>query len=214
MIHNNCENSNFEFFQTTLRAIEVNYSWLFHKLAWISLGGGVLFTQHGYPLDLFAQLLKEFKNRYNLEVYLEPGEAIVHNCGTLEVSVLDILDGSPPKCIVDASIESHFLDLLIYRYQASIEPNSGPYSYQIAGRSCLAGDIFGTFNFQEKLEVGSRISIKHAAAYSLVKKNWFNGLSMPSLVLKHHSGELECILTFNYHDFIQSHGCSLRCSAP
>ena len=103
---------------------------------------------------------------------------------------------------MDAGTEPHMLDLLIYRMEARTEPPaSGRHAYQVAGRTCLAGDVFGTFTFPEKLEVGSLIAFADAAAYTMVKKNWFNGLAMPSIVVRRLDGRVEVVRTFGYEDY-------------
>src|SRR5690606_8016648 len=132
----------------------------------ISLGGGIHFAEPGYPIDALAARLKAFAEHYGVQVYLEPGEAAVTHTATLEVTVLDVIHNEKKLAVVDASIEAHMLDLLIYRLDANIQPNSGPHRYMICGNSCLAGDIFGEFNFEEALQPGSRLSIQDAAGYT------------------------------------------------
>ena len=112
----------------------------------------------------------------------EPGEASITNTASLEVTVLDILDNGKKLAIVDSSVEAHMLDLLIYRIAGKMN-TTGPHEYQICGKSCLAGDIYGDFNFPEPLKVGDRLSIADAAGYTMVKKNWFNGVAMPAIAI-------------------------------
>jgi len=102
---------------------------------------------------------------------------------------------------VDSSIEAHMLDLLIYREEAKVAPNTGPHEYMICGKSCLAGDVFGTFRFAKPLEVGDRISIQDAAGYTMVKKNWFNGVAMPAIAIRELDGSIRCIREFGYADY-------------
>src|SRR5690606_33997631 len=173
MIHNNCENSDFSLFDRMLGEIEEKFGQLLHKAEWVSLGGGIHFTGENYPVDLFAERLKRFSGRYGVQVYLEPGEASITNSTTLEVCVLDKIYNGKDLVVVDSSIEAHMLDLLIYRENAKISPNVGPYHYMVCGKSCLAGDIFGEFDFPSELNVGDRLSIQDAAGYTMVKKNWF-----------------------------------------
>src|SRR5690606_8145460 len=140
--------------------------------------------------------------RYGVQVYLEPGEAAVTKSTTLEVSVLDTLFNGKHLAVVDSSIEAHMLDLLIYRENARIAPNSGAHPYIICGKSCLAGDVFGEFNFPQELKVGDRISVQDAAGYTMVKKNWFNGVNMPSIAVKELDGEINLVRAFSFDDYV------------
>lgn len=202
MFHNNCENSSLEKFSQLLDVIEEKFGELLHQVEWVSLGGGIHFTGEDYPLAAFCQRLKAFSDKFGVQVYLEPGEAAITNTTSLEVTVLDVLDRGKQLAIVDSSIEAHLLDLLIYRETAQLEPNTGSFTYQVCGKSCLAGDIFGEFNFEQPLKVGDRLSFQDTGGYTLVKKNWFNGVKMPAIVVKQLDGSLEEIKDFGYADFV------------
>ncbi len=204
MIHCNCENDSFDSFNTILGQIEERFGSVLERLDWVSLGGGIHFTGEGYPLDALADRLKAFAERYSIQVYLEPGEAAVTQSTTLEVSVLDTLNNGKDIAVVDASIEAHMLDLLIYRLEAKVKPNAGGYVYMVAGKSCLAGDIFGEFRFDGPLKVGDRISIQDAGGYTMVKKNWFNGVQMPAIAVRELDGRVRLIRSFTYMDYAQS----------
>ena len=201
MIHNNCENGDFALFDKMLGTIEEKFGSLLSRVQWVSLGGGIHFTGENYPIDAFCVRLKEFSDRFGVQVYLEPGEAAITNSTTLEVSVLDTLYNGKHLAIVDSSIEAHMLDLLIYRENASILPNEGPHEFMVCGKSCLAGDVFGTFNFPAPLKAGDRISIQDAAGYTMVKKNWFNGVSMPSIAIREPDGSVRLVREFSFADF-------------
>lgn len=204
MIHNNCENRSFDSFDQMLSRIEERFGHLIARVDWISLGGGVHFTADDYPLDALADRLKAFAEKYGVQIYLEPGEAAISGSATLEVSVLDTLNNGKEIAIVDSSIEAHMLDLLVYSLPARIEPDTGEHRYMVCGKSCLAGDIFGEFNFARPLQAGDRLSIQDAAGYTMVKKNWFNGLNMPAIVVRRLSGETEVVKTFGYDDYAAS----------
>jgi carboxynorspermidine decarboxylase len=204
MFHNNCENGDFERFSAMLSDIEARFGHLITKMKWISLGGGIHFTGDDYQLDQFCQRLKSFSETYGVQVYLEPGEAAITKSTTLEVSVLDTLYNGKHLAIVDSSIEAHMLDLLIYREDARMSPCDGEYSYQLCGKSCLAGDIFGEFNFDHELKAGDRVSIEDAGGYTMVKKNWFNGVKMPSIAIKEFDGSIKLVREFGYQDFVDN----------
>jgi carboxynorspermidine decarboxylase len=202
MFHYNCENDDFKTFSDMLDKIATKYERVLNKVEWVSLGGGVYFTKSDYPLDKFCNKLRSFSEKYNVQVYLEPGEAAITNSCELVTTVLDIVKNVKDVAIVDASIESHMLDLLIYRLHAKINAKTGKNSYIIAGRSCLAGDIFGEYKLSNKLKIGSVVRFADAAGYTMVKKNWFNGLKMPSIVVKRLNGKVEIIRKFLYNDFL------------
>jgi carboxynorspermidine decarboxylase len=201
MIHNNCENGDFALFDQMLGQIEDKFGALLEKVDWVSLGGGIHFTGEGYPLEAFCARLKAFSERFGVQVYLEPGEAAITRTTTLEVTVLDTLFNGKHLAIVDSSIEAHMLDLLIYRQSAKVSPDAGPHRYMLCGKSCLAGDVFGEFAFSGPLAPGDRISIQDAAGYTMVKKNWFNGVQMPAIVLREPDGSLRTVRSFGFDDY-------------
>ena len=203
MFHCNCENANFEKFSAIADHIGRHYAPLLKQMDWVSLGGGIYFTQDGYPLEAFSQKIADFSKQFGVQVYLEPGEAVVTRAGYLVTQVLDIVHNEMDVAIVDAAVETHMLDLLVYRTDAKMEPTPhGSHRYMLAGRTCLAGDIFGTYPFPEKLRVGSRIALADAAGYTMVKKNWFNGVPMPAVVVRHLDGRAEVVKTFSYEDYL------------
>ena len=201
MFHNNCENDDFDRFDEMLSDIEKRFGFLIRRMEWISLGGGVHFTGEGYPLDRLAARLRRFAEDYGVQVYLEPGEAAITNAATLEVTVLDTLFNGKHLAIVDSSTEAHMLDLLIYRQSARMLPDDGPEEWMICGKSCLAGDVFGEFRFAQALKPGDRLSIQDAAGYTMVKKNWFNGVKMPSIAVRELDGTTRLVREFGYDDF-------------
>ena len=201
MFHNNCENDDFARFDEMLTLIEDRFGATIKKMDWISLGGGIHFTGEGYPLAKLAARLKKLSADYGVQVYLEPGEAAITGAATLEVTVLDTMYNGKNLAIVDSSIEAHMLDLLIYRENAKVTPNTGDQEWMICGKSCLAGDIFGEFRFDALLKAGDRVSFQDAAGYTMVKKNWFNGVKMPSIAIRELDGTIHMVRDFDYDDF-------------
>jgi len=201
MFHNNCENADFDRFDEMLTLIEDRFGPTIAKMKWISLGGGIHFTGQGYPLDRLANRLKRFAADNDVQVYLEPGEAAITGAATLEVTVLDTLYNGKNLAIVDSSIEAHMLDLLIYREPAKVSPDAGTHVWMVCGKSCLAGDIFGEFRFDAQLKAGDRISFQDAAGYTMVKKNWFNGVKMPGIAVRELDGTTRMVRDFDYDDF-------------
>ena len=206
MFHCNCENADIERFRSILEHIAREFGPLLRKMEWVSLGGGISFTRDDYPFDTFCEILADFARRWQVQVYLEPGSAVVARSGYLVTQVLDVVHNGVDVAIVDASLEAHMLDFLIYRMDARIEAltENGGRRYTVAGRSCLAGDVFGTYTFPGELRVGSLIPFADAADYTMVKKNWFNGVAMPSIVVRRLSGQVDLVKTFDYQDFLNS----------
>jgi len=204
MLHCNCENDSVQAFSTLLDQIEDKIGDLLKRLEWVSLGGGIHFTKDGYDIEALATRLKAFAEKFGVQVYLEPGDTVVTDTTTLEVSVLDIVENEMSVAIVDSAVEAHMLDLLVYRESGAVAPNEGPHRYQIAGKSCLAGDVFGTFDFPEPLAIGDRISLLNAGGYTMVKKNWFNGVAMPAIAIRRKNGAVEVVQSFNYADYVAS----------
>ena len=200
MIHYNCENRDFDLFDAQLSRIEAEFGGFLEKLDWVSLGGGIHFTGDDYPLDRLAARLRAFQERFGVQLYLEPGEASITKAASLEVTVLDLIHNGKDVAIVDSSIEAHMLDLLIYRETAKL-PQEGEHAYQVAGKTCLAGDIFGEARFPAPLKVGDRISIADAAGYTMVKKNWFNGVAMPAIAIRDENGTIREARRFGYDDY-------------
>ena len=205
MFHFNCENDDFENLSAAIDFIGEKYAGLLKKITWVSLGGGLFFTKDGYPLEAFCKKLKDFSEQFDLQVYLEPGEAAITQSAELVTTVLDIIHNQIDVAIIDASFEAHMLDHLIYHTQPKITfPEPGRHRIMIAGRTCLAGDIFGEYRLKTGLKIGDEVRIADAAGYTMVKKNWFNGVAMPSIVVRRLDGTVEIIRKFGYKDFKRS----------
>jgi len=232
MIHNNCENRDFARFDQLLGQMEERFAPLLGRVNWVSLGGGIHFTAPGYPLEALGARLRAFSQRHGVQVYLEPGEAVVQNAATLEVTVLDLLFNGKHLAVVDSATEAHMPDLLIYRLsaaQAELVPPVGSAipeaaaqespertgaapdaasrnRYMVCGKTCLAGDVFGEYDFPAPLAPGVRISLHDAAGYTMVKKNWFNGVAMPAIAVKELDGRVRVAREFGYQDYVDSLG--------
>ena len=205
MFHVNCENASLPDLSRILDHIGREYGPLLRKMQWVSLGGGIAFTDEGYPLDDFCDRLRAFAGEHGVQVYLEPGDASVTMAGYLVTQVQDILEQDGSIAIINAAVETHMLDNLIYREDATIVlPKGGSSRYTVAGNTCLAGDVWGTYDFPDKLAVGDFVIFDNAARYTMVKMNWFNGVQMPSIVVRRLDGRIELVREFAYDDFRSS----------
>lgn len=205
MFHFNCENGDADAFARSLDEISARYADVLAALDWVSLGGGVAFTDPDYPRDVLVDALARFADRHHVQVYLEPGEAVVTKSAELVTTVLDVVHNEIDIAVVDASVEAHLLDHLIYRTTPSLAaPGPGPHRVAVAGRTCLAGDVFGEHDLERPLAVGDEVRIADAAGYSMVKATWFNGVARPSIVVERLDGSVEVVRRFTYDDYRSS----------
>ena len=202
MFHFNCENDDVESLATAIEQIGHRYGPILESMQWVSLGGGIAFTSPGYPLARFCDVLRQFRDRFGVQVYLEPGEATITSCAELVTTVLDVVQNEVDIAIVDASLEAHMLDHLIYSTTPQVvAPASGEHRTMIAGRTCLAGDVFGEHHLLARLAVGDQVHFGDAAGYTMVKKSWFNGVAMPSIAVCRLDGTVQVVREFDYNDF-------------
>lgn len=203
MFHMNCENKDVDAFIAILDHISTTFSDYLDRLTWLSLGGGIFFTYPDYPIEKLALALKAFSEKHKLQLYLEPGEAIITCTTDLVVSVIDIVENDKKTAIVDSATEAHRLDTLIYNEPASVKEASqtGKFPYVIGSCSCLAGDQFCETQFEKPLEIGQKLHLMDSAGYTMVKLNWFNGLKMPSIYYQRVNGNIELLNEFGYNDF-------------
>ena len=153
-----------------------------------------------------SYVIKEFKKRHNnIEVYLEPGEAVGWQCGPLVASVLDIVDNGMKIAILDTSAEAHMPDTLAMPYRANIrggdEPNIKAHTYRFGGNTCLAGDIMGDYSFDEPLKIGDKIIFEDMIHYTIVKNTTFNGIKLPDLAILREDGRYEVVSEFGYEEY-------------
>ena len=206
MFHIHCENSDFSAFTRILEQVGKDYGDILHKMEWVSLGGGVAYTAPNYPVDEFAARMKKFSEDFGVQVYFEPGDAAVTMAGYLVTQVCDIVENEGTSAIINAAVETHMLDNLVYKEDGTLPPfikpvTPGEHRYIITGNTCLAGDVWGTYDFPSALEVGDYVVFDNALRYSMVKMNWFNGVQMPSIVVKRLDGTVDVVREFTYDDF-------------
>lgn len=199
--HTLCE-QNSDALEITLAEVERRFGGYFNKIKWINFGGGHHITRQDYDIDRLVRLINYIKDKYNLEVYLEPGEAVVLDAGFLVSSVIDIIDRGKKIAILDASAACHMPDVLEMPYRPRITGEGGDYEYRLGGPTCLAGDVIGDYKFKEPLKIGDKIIFEDMALYTIVKNNTFNGMRLPSIAAKDLQGNIKLIKEFGYFDFL------------
>jgi carboxynorspermidine decarboxylase len=207
MFHFNCENEDFEGLALQVKGIADRYTDVLAAVDWVSLGGGIAFTAAGYPVDELCELLRALGDRFGVQVYLEPGEACITGSAELVTTVVDVVRNEVDIAIVDASVEAHLPDHLIYATSPALNaPAAGPHRTVVAGRTCLAGDIFGEYAVATVPAVGDEVRFADAAGYTMVKTSWFNGLRRPSIAIRRLDGRVDVVREFTYDDFRDSLG--------
>lgn len=202
--HTLCE-QNSDDLETTVAAFEEKFGKYLHGLKWINLGGGHHITRKDYDRERLVRIVKHLKETYQVEVYLEPGEAVVLNAGFLVTSVLETLHNGMNIAILDTSAACHMPDVLEMPYRPPLQ-NSGEsgekaYTYRLGGPTCLAGDVIGDYSFDAPLNEGDRLVFEDMALYTMVKTNTFNGMPLPAIVWRDANGQEKLVKAFGYEDF-------------
>jgi len=192
--------------ERTVTALEDRFPALLEPARWLNLGGGHLITEPGYDVAGLSRLTAALAERHQVQVYLEPGEAVVYDAGVLVTEVLDITDNDGPVAVLDTSATCHTPDVIEARYRPDVlgagAPGERACDYRLAGATCLAGDVFGDYSFDAPLTVGSRLVFQDLAPYTIVKTNTFNGMPLPAIaVWDARTDELQVVKEFAYDDF-------------
>lgn len=202
--HTLCE-QNSDALETTAAAFEEKFGEFLPRLKWLNMGGGHHITREDYDIPRLIRVVKHFREKYGVEVYLEPGEAVVLNAGFLVSSVLEVVHNGMDIAILDTSAACHMPDVLEMPYRPPVRDSGKPQekarTYRLAGPTCLAGDVIGDYSFDQPLEEGSQIVLEDMALYTMVKTNTFNGMNLPAIVYRHEDGQVEVVKTFGYEDF-------------
>lgn len=203
--HTLCEQL-YEPLERTARVFEERFGRFLPGMKWLNLGGGHHITRAGYDIDSLVELVRYFRDKYGLEVYLEPGEAIAIGTGILVGEVLDVVRNGMEIAILDVSATCHMPDVLEMPYRPGLEggfdPGVKPHTYRLGGPSCLAGDVIGDWSFEEPLSPGDRLAFLDMAHYTMVKTTTFNGIQHPHIcTFEPQTGELKVVRSFTYEDF-------------
>lgn len=205
--HTLCE-QNSDDLKKTLDVVEEKFDFLLRKVKWVNFGGGHHITRKDYDVELLCDCITHIKEKYNVKVYIEPGEAVALNAGYFITTVLDKVKNSGITCLIlDGSAACHMPDVLEMPYTpplsegSIIETPEKEFDYRLGGNTCLAGDIIGNYRFDHDVQIGERLTFCDMAIYSMVKNNTFNGIPLPSIYSMDRNGDCRLIKTFGYNDF-------------
>lgn len=205
--HTLCEQG-FEPLDRTITAVEKLFGDFLYQMDWINFGGGHHITHPDYDVQGLIQRIQSFRTTYDVDVYLEPGEAIAIHTGVLVSEVLDLTYSDLDLAILDTSATCHMPDTLEMPYRADIFgagiPSEKPYEYRLGGQSCLAGDVIGDYAFDQPLQIGQRLIFDDMAHYTMVKTTTFNGVPLPAIAIwNSETDALRIVREFGYEDFKQ-----------
>ncbi len=203
--HTLCE-QNADALETTLKAVEEKFRDILSGVKWLNMGGGHHITREDYDVELLIKCIQTMQEKYHLEIYLEPGEAVALNAGYLVSEVLDVTrNGDVTNVILDMSAACHTPDVIEMPYRPPVmysgEKGVKEYSYRFGGPTCLSGDVVGDYSFDEVLAEGDKVLFGDMAIYTTCKNNTFNGMKLPDIYLLKEDGSTECLVRFGYEDF-------------
>ena len=202
--HTLCE-QNSDDLETTARAFEEKFGKYLHGLKWVNFGGGHHITRPDYDIERLVRTIEHFRDTYGVQVYLEPGEAVVYHAGFLVASVLETLHNGMDIAILDTSAACHMPDVLEMPYRPPLwqsgEPGEKAHTYRLGGPTCLAGDIIGDYSFDQPLQEGDRLVFEDMALYTMVKTNTFNGMPLPAILWRDEQGQGWLVKEFGYENF-------------
>lgn len=202
--HTMCE-QNADVLERTLKVVEEKFGRYLAQMKWLNFGGGHHITRADYDLEKLIACITYIKEKYDVQVYLEPGEAIALQTGYMIASVLDIVENGMTIAILDTSAACHMPDVLEMPYRPEVigagKKGEKPYTYRFGGPTCLAGDIIGDYSFDQPLQIGDKVVFTDMAHYTMVKTNTFNGMKLPNIASYHEKDGIRIIKEFGYEDF-------------
>lgn len=202
--HTMCEQNSDVLFRT-IQIVDEKFGKYLKNMKWINFGGGHHITKENYDMETLERCISFFKEKYHLEVYLEPGEAVALNAGFLITKVLETINNGIEAAILDTSAACHMPDVIEMPYRPEIigagKKGAKKYTYRLGGPTCLAGDVIGDYSFDKVLKEDDRLIFCDMAIYSMVKNNTFNGMKLPDIYLFTKENKLQLIREFGYKDF-------------
>ncbi|TKH42889.1 carboxynorspermidine decarboxylase [Paenibacillus terrae] len=202
--HTMCE-QNSDTLERTIKVVDEKFGPYIKQMKWLNFGGGHHITREDYDLDTLVRCIQYFQDKYGVQVYLEPGEAIALNTGYLVATVLDTMKNGMDIAILDTSAECHMPDVLAMPYRPNIidagKPGEYAHTYRLGGLTCLAGDVIGDYSFKEPLKPGDKLVFCDMAHYTMVKNHMFNGVNLPAIASYNDEEGIKVIRQFSYEDF-------------
>ena len=202
--HTLCE-QNADDLEMTLLAVEEKFGRYLHQMKWLNMGGGHHITRADYDVERLVRLIRHMKETYDVEIYLEPGEAVALDAGYNVTTVLDIVENDGMTLILDTSAACHMPDVLEMPYRPPLKDSGQAgekkYTYRLSCNTCLAGDVIGDYSFDHEIRIGDRLYFEDMAIYSMVKNNTFNGIPLPTIAAMDQSGDCRIVKQFGYEDF-------------
>lgn len=201
-IHNNCESNRFEELKQSIKKVTVSLDEYKPKLNWINLGGGYLFNNET-NIEPLEDTIKRLQDKFDVDVYIEPGKGVTGQAGSLVASVIDLIETKNKTIAVLDTTVNHLPEVFEYQYQPKVKHanETGQYQYRLAGASCLSGDLFGDYCFNEPLKIDNRIVFENVGAYMQVKANMFNGINLPATYLLDRNNELKLLKQHDYESY-------------
>lgn len=205
--HNNCDSEDLDGYAKTVLHLEARLPKLFRQLKWVNLGGGYIFT-NTTDMTPLNDAIEHLHSMYGLTAFVEPGASVVRSAGYIVSSVIDIVSNNGNEVAILDTTVNHMPEVFEYQFEPNVlgHRDDGEYEYVLAGCSCLAGDVFGTYAFDEPLKIGQKITFVDMGAYTLVKANMFNGIPLPNIYMLKSDGELLLIRQFDYGDYLSFQG--------
>lgn len=202
--HTLCE-QNADDLKKTLDVLEEKFAAYLSQIKWLNMGGGHHITRIDYDIPLLKSCIRHMKDTYDIDVYLEPGEAVALNAGYFITEVLDKVTNDMEILILDGSAACHMPDVLEMPYRPPLrdsgEAGEKKYTYRLSSATCLAGDVIGDYSFDREIQIGDRLMFEDMAIYSMVKNNTFNGMPLPTIAIQKENGDCEIVKSFGYQDF-------------
>lgn len=220
--HTLCEQDS-DALEETLEAVEEKFGSYIHNLTWVNFGGGHHITRSDYDVDRLKKCITRIQDKYDVQVYLEPGEACALNAGYMVTRVLDIVENNRNKiAILDSSAACHMPDVIEMPYTPPLmgavaigttrntDINQSNHIYRLGGPTCLAGDVIGDYIFENELSVGDMLIFGDMAIYTTCKNNTFNGMPLPDICVLRENGDIDVLVSFKYEDFKERLGGILK----
>ncbi|MEI7866260.1 MAG: carboxynorspermidine decarboxylase [Candidatus Methylumidiphilus sp.] len=202
--HTLCE-QNSDTLWRTAKVVDEKFGEYIKRMKWLNMGGGHHITRPDYDIETLVRSILYFKDKYSIDIYLEPGEAIALNTGFLVTKVLDVIDNEMTLAILDTSATCHMPDVLEMPYRPNIigagKPGAYGYDYRLGGMTCLAGDVIGDYSFKQPLKPDDRLVFCDMAHYTMVKNHMFNGVNLPSIATFNAEEGIKIVRKFGYEDF-------------